>query len=75
MLAGIVLHLAERHAHEHVHEPLVHEHAAWALGRLGSAVAAVALRERLAVEPDADVREEISSALRALDGLPDTISQ
>jgi len=27
MLAGIVLHLAERHAHEHVHEALEHEHA------------------------------------------------
>ena len=27
MLAGIVLHLSERHAHEHVHEALDHEHA------------------------------------------------
>ena len=27
MVAGIVLHLAERHAHSHVHEPLEHEHA------------------------------------------------
>ena len=27
MLAGIVLHLAERHAHAHTHEALVHEHA------------------------------------------------
>jgi len=27
MAAGIVLHLAERHAHGHVHEPLEHEHA------------------------------------------------
>jgi ABC-type nickel/cobalt efflux system permease component RcnA len=27
MLAGIALHLAERHAHEHVHEPMEHEHA------------------------------------------------
>ncbi len=27
MAAGIVLHLAERHAHGHAHEPLEHEHA------------------------------------------------
>lgn len=27
MMAGIVLHLAERHAHSHVHDPLEHEHA------------------------------------------------
>ncbi|EHR71559.1 DMT(drug/metabolite transporter) superfamily permease [Burkholderiales bacterium JOSHI_001] len=27
MAIGIVLHLAERHAHGHVHEPLEHEHA------------------------------------------------
>jgi drug/metabolite transporter (DMT)-like permease len=27
MAAGIVLHLAERHVHAHVHEPLEHEHA------------------------------------------------
>ena len=27
MLAGVVLHLAERHTHEHAHAPLEHEHA------------------------------------------------
>src|SRR5436189_5940707 len=27
MVGGIVLHLAESHAHEHVHEALEHEHA------------------------------------------------
>jgi drug/metabolite transporter (DMT)-like permease len=27
MLAGIVLHLSERHAHEHVHDAIEHEHA------------------------------------------------
>lgn len=27
MLAGVMLHLAERHAHAHRHEPLAHEHA------------------------------------------------
>ncbi len=41
-------------------EPLVREHAAWALGRLGSHAAA-ALRARLDVEPDAAVRGELSS--------------
>ncbi len=45
---------------------LVRGHAAWALGRLGSALAATALRERFVDEPDADVREEIASALRSL---------
>jgi drug/metabolite transporter (DMT)-like permease len=27
MVAGIVLHLAERHTHEHAHDPIEHEHA------------------------------------------------
>ena len=27
MLAGVLLHLAERHAHQHIHETLEHEHA------------------------------------------------
>ena len=27
MLIGVLLHLAESHAHEHTHEPLAHEHA------------------------------------------------
>ncbi|MDP1165832.1 EamA family transporter, partial [Klebsiella pneumoniae] len=27
MLAGVALHLAESHAHEHMHEALDHEHA------------------------------------------------
>lgn len=27
MLAGVLLHLAESHAHEHTHEPMEHEHA------------------------------------------------
>ena len=54
---------------------LVRGHAAWALGRLGSAVAVAALRARLADEPDVDVREEISCALRALDEFPVSISK
>ncbi len=54
---------------------LVRGHAAWALGRLGSELAATALRERLAEEPDADVREEISSALRGIDEISESISK
>ncbi len=53
---------------------LVRGHAAWALGRLGSSPVATALRERLNDEPDADVREEIASALRALDERRDSMS-
>ena len=47
-------------------EPLVRSHAAWALGRLGSPAAATALRERLVLEPDTAVREELADALDAL---------
>ena len=43
------------------HEPLIRGHAAWALGRIGGALAA--LRARLALEQDAWVREEITLAL------------
>ena len=45
-------------------EPLVRGHAAWALGRVGSAEARTALRSRLAFEPDPFVREELDLALR-----------
>ena len=55
--------------------PLVRGHAAWTLGRLGTSRSAKALRERLDDEPDADVREEIVSALRAFDEFPDSISK
>lgn len=47
------------------HEPLVRGAAAWALGRVGDASSRVALRERLAVERDADVLLEIGIALDA----------
>ena len=47
-------------------EPLARAHAAWALGRIGSADAATPLRERLAVEADAAVREELEAALAAV---------
>jgi epoxyqueuosine reductase len=43
--------------------PLVRAHAAWALGRLGGADAAVALRSALASEEDSEVRAEIEAAL------------
>jgi epoxyqueuosine reductase len=43
--------------------PLVRGHAAWALGRLGGDEARAALRERLALEEDEWVREEIEEAL------------
>ena len=44
---------------------LVRGHAAWALGRLGGAQAAAALRARAAVETDLWVGEEIALALEA----------
>jgi len=43
--------------------PLVRAHAAWALGKIGSPEALVALRARESVESDSDVLEEIGSAL------------
>lgn len=45
---------------------LVRGHAAWALGRLAGPAALAALTARLAVEPDAWVREEIEVALREM---------
>lgn len=44
-------------------EPLVRGHAAWALGRVASGEARRALEERLEVEDDPFVREEIAAAL------------
>lgn len=43
--------------------PMVRGHAAWALGRIASKAALDALRERLRVETDAGVIEEIQAAL------------
>jgi epoxyqueuosine reductase len=45
-------------------EPLVRQHVAWALGRLGGEDAIVALRGRMNAESDPDVREELALALR-----------
>jgi epoxyqueuosine reductase len=45
-------------------EPLVRAHAAWALGRVGSAEAKAALSSRTSVESDDSVRSELAAALR-----------
>ncbi len=50
-------------------EPLVRGHAAWALGRIGTGEARVALEARLEKEQDGWVIEEIESALAALSSL------
>jgi len=50
------------------HEALVRGHAAWALGRIGGAHAANALRKRLEVEGDPEVGREIDDALAECDG-------
>jgi epoxyqueuosine reductase len=46
-------------------EPLVRAHAAWALGRVGSAEARSALSAHASVEADACVLEELSAAMDA----------
>jgi epoxyqueuosine reductase len=48
-------------------EPLVRGHAAWALGRIRGTAAAGALRERLKVEAEVGVRDEIMQALEEAD--------
>ncbi len=55
--------------------PVVRGHAAWALGRLGTSLAESTLRACFDDEPDADVREEIASALRAIVEASDSISK
>lgn len=45
--------------------PLVRQHAAWALGRIGGAAATAALRAAAATEPDAAAQSEIRQALDA----------
>jgi epoxyqueuosine reductase len=45
-------------------EPLVRGHSAWALGQIGSPSAVAALRCRLEVERDTDVRGEIEDAIQ-----------
>jgi epoxyqueuosine reductase len=48
------------------HEPLVRGHAAWALGRLGGALARAALLDAAAREQEPTVRAEIACALDEL---------
>ena len=49
------------------HEPLIRGHAAWALGRIGGALAQEALGKRLAQEDDAWVCEEIRLAMAEIE--------
>lgn len=48
-------------------EPLIRGHAAWALGRIGGSSAFHSLNNRLAIEQDEWVREEITLALDQID--------
>lgn len=50
------------------HEPVVRGHAAWALGQIGPAESVEALTERLQVEEDRGVKEEIEEALKQAAG-------
>jgi epoxyqueuosine reductase len=47
-------------------EPLVRQHAAWALGQIGTLEAMNALKQRLAVEADVEVRDEMDEAIQQL---------
>ncbi len=57
------------HALYHDPEPLVRSHAAWALGRMGSKEAYLALRQALEVESDESAEDEIRDALAGMDSL------
>jgi epoxyqueuosine reductase len=60
--------LAALEAVLHDTEPLIRRHAAWALGRIGGNRARHILHDVLKTERDADVREEITSALAEVVG-------
>jgi epoxyqueuosine reductase len=47
-------------------EPLVRGHVAWALGQLGGEEAKLALKKKLEIESDSEVREEIEQSLAIL---------
>jgi len=47
-------------------EPLIRAHSAWALGEIGTTAAQAALKCRLEIEDDREVRGEIEAALAAL---------
>jgi epoxyqueuosine reductase len=55
----------------HDAEPLIRGHAAWALGRIGGSGAQRVLHNALRIERDADVREEMTSALADVVGEDD----
>ena len=50
-------------------EPLVRSHSAWALGKIGGEAAVNALKERAALETDAEVQSEIELALTSASSL------
>jgi epoxyqueuosine reductase len=52
----------------HDTEPLIRGHAAWAVGRIGGTQARDTLQDALRTEGDAEVREEIASALAEMVG-------
>jgi epoxyqueuosine reductase len=52
----------------HDTEPLIRRHAAWALGRIGGYGARYVLEDALGTEGDAEVREEMTSALAEVVG-------
>lgn len=54
----------------HDEEPLIRGHAAWALGRIGTAEALEALPDRAEVEEDEWVLTEIRIALDQMTGMP-----
>lgn len=50
--------------------PLVRQHAAWALGQIGTREALKALRGRLETEADSEVREEIEGTIQEVTAKP-----
>lgn len=53
-------------------EPLVRQHAAWGVGRIGGSRAKASLEKRLKLEEDLKVTEEIEEALRFFGDLPNS---
>ncbi|MBI2209739.1 MAG: HEAT repeat domain-containing protein [Deltaproteobacteria bacterium] len=62
--------------YEKYEEHLVRRHVAWALGEIGTAECLAALRSRLEIEADAEVRGEIEEAIKPssqeVEGLTET---
>ena len=51
-------------------EPLIRQHAAWALGRIGGDLAGRVLRDALAVEQDRNVLDEMTQSLNEMTDTP-----